>query len=243
MNQLPIASSTAGGSSTFCQGASVNLSANTGAGLSYQWQNSGINITGATSSNYNATASGNYSVVVTNSINCSAISNSTSVTVNPLPNVTLNAFNQVCDTIGLVTLSGGNPVGGNFSGTSVNSNSFNTNIGVGVYPITYTYTDVNGCSLSAQQNLTVVNCSEASLSEIGGGSFRIYPNPTYHSFVVEFSNEKLGKEFTLFDLSGRVVMKGILNSIPQTIQVEQLQSGTYYYKLNGTEINIKLIKQ
>ena len=243
VNPLPISSVTAGGSTTFCQGDSINLIANTGAGLSYQWQNSGINIAGATSSSYNANASGNYSVIVTNSTNCSASSNNTSITVNPLPNVTLNAFNQVCDTFGLVTLFGGNPVGGNYSGSSVNSNSFNTNIGVGVYPITYTYTDVNGCSSSSTESITVIQCGGLSLSEIMDSYFNIYPNPTLNSFNVDFTSNLLDKEYTLLDISGREILKGNLYSIPLTINIEFLQNGTYYFKIKNSSLSIKLIKQ
>ncbi len=52
---------------------------------SYQWQQNGLNIIGATNSSYNATASGSYSLVVTNSCGNSATSNSISVTSNPTP--------------------------------------------------------------------------------------------------------------------------------------------------------------
>jgi sulfatase modifying factor 1 len=43
----------------------VSVSA-TGSGLSYQWKKDGVNISGATSASYTATAAGTYSVVVTN---------------------------------------------------------------------------------------------------------------------------------------------------------------------------------
>jgi hypothetical protein len=44
----------------------VLLSANAGAGLSYQWKRNGIPIPGATAQNYLVTAAGRYRVVVTN---------------------------------------------------------------------------------------------------------------------------------------------------------------------------------
>ena len=63
------------------------LNANTGAGLTYQWQLGGINYTGtgATTSSITATTSGVYTVIVTNSSTCSATSSGTTVTVNALP--------------------------------------------------------------------------------------------------------------------------------------------------------------
>ncbi len=76
------ASITAGGNTTFCEGSNVVLTANSGAGLTYQWKKDGNNIAGATSITYNATTSGSYAAVVTGS-GVSATSNAISVTVNP----------------------------------------------------------------------------------------------------------------------------------------------------------------
>ncbi len=76
---------TAGGPTTFCQGENVVLSTTNVQGLSYQWQKNGSNIAGATGYTYTATTTGSYTVIVTNSNNCSAQSVATSVTVNPLP--------------------------------------------------------------------------------------------------------------------------------------------------------------
>ena len=78
----PAASITASGNTTFCQGGSVTLNANTGTGLTYQWRNNGNNIAGATNASYTATTAGAYSVVVNNSPTCSATSAVTNVTVN-----------------------------------------------------------------------------------------------------------------------------------------------------------------
>ncbi|MEN9303107.1 MAG: hypothetical protein RL264_1536, partial [Bacteroidota bacterium] len=67
INASPTATITAGGATTFCQGASVVLNANTGTGLTYQWKNNDTNISGATAASYTANASGSYTVDVTNS--------------------------------------------------------------------------------------------------------------------------------------------------------------------------------
>jgi hypothetical protein len=76
------ASITAAGNTTFCQGGSVVLNANTGTGLTYQWRNNGNNIAGATNASYTATTAGAYSVVVNSSPTCSATSAATNVIVN-----------------------------------------------------------------------------------------------------------------------------------------------------------------
>ncbi|MCC7502627.1 MAG: hypothetical protein IT229_08870 [Flavobacteriales bacterium] len=81
---------TASGSTSFCSGGSVTLAANTGTGLTYQWRKDGVNIVGATASTYAATASGNYSVVLSNG-GCSGTSAATTVTVGAGPAATITA--------------------------------------------------------------------------------------------------------------------------------------------------------
>jgi len=79
-----------------------------------------------------------------------------SITVHPLPNVTLQPFSPVCVTSPPVTLTGGSPSGGSWSGTAVSGNQFDPSVsGVGTFPITYTFTDPNNCTNSATQNITV----------------------------------------------------------------------------------------
>ncbi|MEY3574710.1 MAG: hypothetical protein RLZZ617_1308, partial [Bacteroidota bacterium] len=78
----PTAAITAAGPTTFCQGGSVVLNANTGTGLTYQWALNGSSISGATNASYSASAAGSYTVVVFNAPTCSTVSNATSVTIS-----------------------------------------------------------------------------------------------------------------------------------------------------------------
>jgi uncharacterized protein YjdB len=83
----PPATITPAGPTSVCAGSTVVLNANTGVGLTYQWQVAGIPIGGATLSSYTASGSGNYTVVVTNLSGCSTTSAVTAVTINPLPSL------------------------------------------------------------------------------------------------------------------------------------------------------------
>ena len=126
----PTPTITPGGPTTFCAGGSVTLTSSSAAGN--QWYESGNPIGGATSQQYVATASGNYTVVATASGCPSLPSAATIVTVNPLPptpSITPGGPTTFC-TGGSVTLTSssasgnqwylnGNPIGGEINQTYV----------------------------------------------------------------------------------------------------------------------------
>lgn len=82
INSVPAASASAAGPTTFCQGGSVVLTANTGS--TYLWSN------GATTQSITVTTSGAYTVTVTNG-SCTSTSAPVNVTVNTLPEANVSA--------------------------------------------------------------------------------------------------------------------------------------------------------
>ncbi|XZF13384.1 T9SS type A sorting domain-containing protein [Chitinophagaceae bacterium MMS25-I14] len=100
----PPATATAAGPLTICSGDTTKLKANSGSGLSYQWQIGGLTISGATDSIYRAMQAGSYTVKVTNTGNCSATSAALTVNVNPLPvsTITYNSPLVFCQGGGVV---------------------------------------------------------------------------------------------------------------------------------------------
>ena len=134
---------------TACQGATVTINAGTYPGASYQWS------TGQNTQSINVYNSGDYSVTVTDANGCTA-TDSKLVNFSPLPEVTLIDFTPVCANQAEVTLTGGSPVNGTWSGTAVTGNTFKpTEAGEGVHVITYTYTNQYGCTNSASKPITV----------------------------------------------------------------------------------------
>src|SRR5205085_3135472 len=79
----PTPTITPGGPTTFCAGGNVTLTSSSATGN--QWYLNGNPIGGATNQTYDATASGDYTVVVTTSGCSSAASAITTVTVNSPP--------------------------------------------------------------------------------------------------------------------------------------------------------------
>jgi parallel beta-helix repeat protein len=98
---------------------------------------------------------------------CSS-SASQNITVNALPAVTFASLAAVCHNALPVQLSGGAPAGGAYTGTSVSNNTFDPSIGLGSYAIIYTFTDGNGCSSSAVENITVHALPAVTLSSFNG---------------------------------------------------------------------------
>lgn len=81
------------------------------------------------------------------------------------------------------------------------------------------------------------DCNYMSTNELDFATFKIYPNPTKN--LLNFS-ENL-KEFTIYDLSGKLILKGNGNQI----NVSYLSIGTYLLKGitdSGKTINQKFIK-
>ncbi|MGE0077190.1 MAG: LamG-like jellyroll fold domain-containing protein [Bacteroidales bacterium] len=85
VNEVPALPSLSYGSTTVCSGTSVVFSTINVSGLNYQWKNNGASIIGATTNQYTATASGNYSLQLTNSNACWTETPEIAVTVNPVP--------------------------------------------------------------------------------------------------------------------------------------------------------------
>jgi len=146
------------GTTTFCIGGFVILNADTGTGFSYQWQLDSVDIAGAVSATYIASTGGNYTVVVTNSTACTAVSTPVTVTVNPLPT-------NIVSALGATTLCAGDSVV--LSDTSDPSYIYQWSNGAGVIPgatnPTYTVIAV------ATDNYTVAimnsfGCSDTSVA-------------------------------------------------------------------------------
>jgi len=87
INSLPTATITSTSSTTFCSGDNVILNANAGTGLTYQWNNDGTIINGATEASYTATTTGSYTLTVTNAYNCTVTSATTIINVDTMPSV------------------------------------------------------------------------------------------------------------------------------------------------------------
>ena len=144
---LPVVST--GSYGPYCAGgAAVTLG---GSPVGGSW--SGDGVSGGV---FTPSVAGVYSVTYdyTDENGCSA-SASTSIVVNALPVVSTGSYGPYCAGGAAVTL-GGSPAGGSWSGDGVSGGVF-TPSAAGVYSVTYSYTDANGCSASASTSIVVKN--------------------------------------------------------------------------------------
>lgn len=143
---------TANGSLDFCDGGDVILSAT--AGDSYTWSPGG-----QTTQSITVNSSGTYAVQVVSG-GCTGNSSATTVSVLPLPAVTISTVPPVCVTDSSFPLTVGSPAGGVYAGTGVSAAYFDPAVaGVGSAIITYTITDSIGCSNATSTSIVVNNCS------------------------------------------------------------------------------------
>jgi hypothetical protein len=162
---LPAAAGTISGSVHVCKGSpyTYTLPVITGAST-YTWSVpagfTGTTVTTTPSATFTIGASainGVISVTGTNGCGNGLPSNIT-VTVHNLPTPTLPNLGSVCLDAGPLTLTGGSPPGGVYSGTGVSDGNFNPAVsGTGTFTITYTYTDTYNCVGTVQNSITVVD--------------------------------------------------------------------------------------
>ena len=201
---------TASGATTFCQGGSVILTANSSpAGVySYTWQ------TGAITQGITVASAGSYSVTAVNSIGCSETSTPTIITVNALPaapvanSVSLNYNGSQQTTPDLIPPSGQSiswftlPVGG------VNS-SKPQGINVGTYnSYANAIIDATGC-ISSSRTLVFLTINKKSITiTVDPNQTKVYgaANPSTYTYGVSPSLTGLAAlNGTLTRVSGEAV--------------------------------------
>ena len=225
-----------------CEGSEFNFtSSTTGGGNTpqYQWQVNGAT-TGENTPEFAYVAENGdvVSMVFTSDLTCTngnpVTSNTITAVVNPLPIVTWPGFEP--DTLciedwGPVTLTGGTPAGGTYSGDGVVDNLFDpAQAGTGTHEITYTYSDPNGCSNQSALVLFVDVC--LGMSEMESGLL-VYPNPVSDNLMVKMQDNSTLQQITLTNMLGIRVyqIENPDSNEVVSIPVQNLPSGNYLLRV------------
>jgi len=106
----------------------------------------------------NTNVTGSSSYIFTPDIGQCASGQTISILINTLPSVSVNPAGPLCTIDAAITLTG-SPAGGTWTGTGVSGNSFDpATAGSGNWLITYSFTDGNGCSNTANTSILVSDC-------------------------------------------------------------------------------------
>lgn len=202
--------------------------------VSYAWSN------GYTTQSTTATTSGTYSVTITDANGCTN-SDYLYVTVNSNPTVTASApMYTVCAADDTVQLAG-SPAGGVFTGTGVVAGTqFDpVTAGVGTHVITYSYTDVNGCSGMDTLTMTVDVCT--GVTTAANNEFSFYPNPASGAFVILFRHASGPVTITITDVQGRIIhtqQESVTNDgTAVRVPVQNIAAGTYLLNVSSANSN------
>jgi hypothetical protein len=217
---------------TICNGQSFTIQANGAFTYTYS---GGQTVNPNTTSTY--TVSGN------SQEGCAGNDVVVTVSVNPLPNVSISSsLDTVCINQSTIALNG-LPFNGVYSGNNVSDSTF-TPSNSGVYYPTYTYTDVvTGCSNSDSTMIFVDNCTKLNSMITKQNAIKLYPNPTIGKLTIEFDNT-LQKSISLIDITGRVILNETTNISKFNYNLSDMAKGVYFVsiKMNNEIQTFKVIK-
>ena len=86
----------------------------------------------------------------------------------------------------------------------------------------------NGCGSDTSECSTI---NSVGITDLSGADLSVYPNPTDGALYVQVSTSMLGQTWKLYDIRGRLVVDGIIETESTNLSMEQLSRGTYWLHL------------
>lgn len=194
VNPVPVSTITYTSPITFCEGGAVVLQSNTGTGYTYQWLLNGQPLQNAVNSFNISYLPGNYTVKITTSLGCYAVSQPVSITVNPLPQPVITKTGFVLSTGSFASYQWyrDGQVFPNGTGPGITATQN------GAYSVTVT--DSNGCRNSS----TIMFVNNVGITApVTVSDIKVYPNPS-HGIV--YIDAPIRVNIAVRDLSGRVIL-------------------------------------
>lgn len=191
-------------------------------GNGYQWYVNNVAISNATNYSYLVNATGDYKILVSRADGCISFSNTLHICIPP-PVITLGTNN-------VLTSSAGFKYQWFLNGTILPN--IDTRIIVADQTGDYSVQveDLSGCiSMSMPISIAVDDLS------VGDGfkniSLKSYPNPFDKQLTIEMLSERLPAKAYIYDMNGSQLIEIDITTEIETIQTEQLPSGSYVLML------------
>ena len=237
----PSADISASGSTSFCPGGSVVLSAPASTGAIYDWRLNGTSVVSGLDNTYTANQNGGYTVTVTSSQSCSSTTSTpTYVTVNSNPTITVSAstLETSCGSTVNSTASGAG-VGGSYLWSNGGTSATGAFTSAGTYTVTGTTSA--GCTGTA--TVTVTSSSATTSNSIAvhyytlptaviSGTSTICQNATNPSITFTGANGTAPYTFT-YKINGGSNLTVSTSSASSTaiVSAPTTTAGTFVYTL------------
>lgn len=146
----------------------------------------------------------------------------------------MGAFEPVCSYVSPFALTNGNPIGGTYSGpgVGVGNGIFNPAlVGAGPEIITYSYTDTNGCTNTAEEALIVEDC--AAVGSLTDVHFTIYPNPSSGYFTISSATMNI-EHIKVYDGAGKLISEQQFKGMQEIgLDLQSLADGMYHAEISS----------
>lgn len=245
----PEAKISTAGPTTICEGSSVTLNANIGAGYSYDWRIGGPTV--GSNLSYNATSSGSYTVIVSSN-GCSTTSLPVSVTVQSNviatagPDQTINststalAANLPSSTQGEWMVVSGS---GTFADPQ-NPATIVSGLSPGENIFKWTLSNSSCPPTSDEVIITVTSTTALFSSSASSSNVNAYPNPFTEEISITFKDASSIKlTIRVVDMSGSVIFESENFKTNQEVMLgKELTQGMYMVVAVGDNGMVKVVK-
>ena len=231
----PVATITASGPTTFCQGQSVGLVATRGTGFTYRWYRDNVRITSLApnTDSIGALLGGTYRVVVVNSTNCAdSFATGIVVTVKPrprAPQISRPTVPPASDTL-YASIRNQNNITWYRNGVAQTGGADGA-LRITANGIYRAIQDSNGCRSDSSNAIIVtgVGIENQELNDL----LLVFPNPCAGELTVkgDFDLQSLGTRFTVRNMLGQVVFEDhddqLQGNFTKILPLQSLASGSY----------------
>lgn len=104
----------------------------------------------------------------------------------------------------------------------------------------FTYNISDGAGGVASAIVTVIVLNNVGIEDQSNATFQVYPNPAVNSINIE--GAKINDAYTITDLHGQVLAKGIIENNNQSVDVSSIATGSYLVQINGSVKKINIVR-
>ena len=212
------------GTNSFC--GSKLLTVPLGSSNGYQWKKDGVNISGATSATYSATASGSYTCVITNG-SCSSITSATILNTTSAPTGNSSQSLAPGSTLNSIIITGTNIQW--YSSSTSSTPLVNTTLLV-TGTTYYASQTLNGCegprlAIAVQVQLGIADFNTIKIS--------YSPNPV--TIFLDVKSNEILKSVSIMNALGQIVYFKNFNNTELKLDLANLSAGSYFVKVQSDE--------